>query len=152
MPLKPGSKAKFSGMEKTKIILIGQDDAPYFGYGWFGVERSPEEMLFRAAGKQAIFRLPLTADKIELALMAAARPIHTGEPLQVGLNRDGERLITWVVETNGWTVLSGTLDKYQGEDLMLEADNPWSPDVLYKNGDSRLLSLMVSSMRATRLF
>lgn len=138
-------------MEHSKIVLMGQDDVSFLGYGWFGVERSPEDVIFRAAGKQAIFRLPLRSERIELAFLAAARPLHAGEPLRIGVNRDGERLITWTVQTNGWTVRSGEIKDYSGEDLMLEADNPWSPDALYKNGDSRLLSLLVSSIRATSL-
>ncbi|MDP8243645.1 MAG: hypothetical protein P9L94_06160 [Candidatus Hinthialibacter antarcticus] len=136
-------------MDHSKIILMGQDDATFLGYGWFGVERSPEDVLFRAAGKQAIFRLPLTADRVELAFLAAARPLHAGEPLQFGINRDGERLITWTLHTNGWTVRCGVIERYSGEDLMLEADNPWSPDKLYQNGDSRLLSVLVSSIRVS---
>ncbi|MBZ0256477.1 hypothetical protein K8I31_10465, partial [bacterium] len=109
----------------------------------------PEELLFRAAGKQAIFRLPLHSENIELAFLATARPLHAGEPLQFGVNRDGERILTWLLHTNGWTVRSGVIRNYAGEDLMLEADNPWSPDNLYNNGDSRLLSVLVSSIRTS---
>lgn len=136
-------------MGNSKIIHMGQGDASFLGYGWFGVERSPEKILCRAAGKQAIFRLPLHAEKVELAFLATARPLHAGKPLQFGVNRDGERILTWLLHTNGWTVRSGVICDYAGEDLMLEADNPWSPDKLYKNGDSRLLSVLVSSIRTS---
>ncbi|MBI1389655.1 MAG: hypothetical protein GC154_14550 [bacterium] len=134
-------------MPASRLILMGKNDQSYLGEGWYGVERSPEGILFRATARRAVLRLPYPGQRIELGVYVSARPLHAGEPLRFTVNCGETAAHTWELTTNGWTVRKGIVEVPESGEVALEALNPWSPDALYHNGDARLLGLLLASLQ-----
>lgn len=131
---------------------MGKNDRESLGDGWYGAERSPEGILFRATGPVAGIRLVGNFDRAEISIFAAARPEHAGEDLVVELRQKQSVLARMEWSLNQWLIRRAGIEFDPGDELTIYIVNPWSPDALYENGDARQLGLMVSAIRAAPNF
>ncbi|MGC9328992.1 MAG: hypothetical protein ACP5I1_15255 [Candidatus Hinthialibacter sp.] len=129
-----------------QIICFGYNDLRMLGDGWYGVERSPEGILYRSSGPSAEF-FTLISAPVSLSLIASARPEHAGESLKGAIKGQENSGFEFILETNGWTVIHGSVIPGESRALRLSVENPWSPDRLYHNGDARALGILVSAVR-----
>lgn len=132
------------------LILSGKNERPYFGDGWYGLERSPEGILYRAAKPHAYLSLPVT-EKIELTLYISARPEHTHIPFKANILVDGNQQAEISLTSNNWTTRVIQLTHAKKSQIELQTLTPWSPDTLYHNGDIRALGMMVCSIRVDEI-
>ncbi|MBN2326792.1 MAG: hypothetical protein JXR73_06535 [Candidatus Omnitrophica bacterium] len=129
-----------------QIICFGYNDLHMLGDGWYGVERSPEGILYRSSAPAAEFFTP-NPEQVSISLIASARPEHAGEALKGSIKGQDNSGFEFILETNGWTVIKGSAIPGKARTLRLNVENPWSPDRLYHNGDARALGLLVSAIR-----
>ncbi len=135
-----------------RLICVGYNDRRIFGNGWYGLEKSPRGILYRASTPYAELQVS-DVGKLDIGMMITARPEHCGEPLRVTLQSgklsDSASLSEMhiVLETNGWVIREGTLLVGDDRIIRILTQNPWSPDRLYRNGDVRSLGILISSIR-----
>lgn len=129
------------------IILIGKNEINNLGDGWYELEKSPEGMYYRAASSAAGILVPPGMKMISISLITAARPQHTGEPLRVEVFSKINSYFKFSLETNMWTICHGELDVEGCTEIIIKTKNPWSPDNIYHNGDTRALSIMLNAVR-----
>ncbi|MGI6455252.1 MAG: hypothetical protein ACOX5R_06460 [bacterium] len=134
-------------MNQSRIICAGFNDLQVLQKGWYGVERSPEGIYFRASSAHA--EIPCTGlkGKLNLTLFLSCRAEHTRQPLQVNIFTTKEDSVRWNLNTNHWTTRTGTLERVENGIIHIEVENPWSPDALYQNGDVRSLGILLSAIR-----
>ena len=130
-----------------KIILIGKNEINNLGDGWYGLEKSPEGMYYRAASPTAAILLPLGMKKISLSMILSARPQHAGEPLRLEIFSKPNSYFKFSLETNIWSICHGELDVEGCSEILVKTKNPWCPDNLYHNGDTRALSILLNAVR-----
>lgn len=128
------------------LILSGKNEAPYLGDGWYGLERSPEGILYRAAKPKAFLTLPVEG-KTELTLYCSARPEHTNTPFECFFLVDGDKRAEIALNSNNWVTRMVELTLTKDSTIEIHTKTPWSPDTLYQNGDIRALGMLVSSIR-----
>lgn len=132
-------------MKHEKPILPDRGGAAWFLDGWYGIERSPEGVVYRASRKRARLKAPGTGEA-DLILCLSARPGHAGEPLRAAVTVGGAGF-GFSLGTNGWTTRRGRLRLEEGVPVEIEVLNPWSPGSLYGNGDIRSLGILLASAR-----
>jgi hypothetical protein len=132
-----------------QCINVGINDLHIFQDGWYGLEKSPEGLLFRASSSQATLKFEGMEGRCKIILLFSARPEHTGEPLcgSVYGNCDEGSTFEFSIDTNRWCVREGMVDLDPNGLIHIQIKNPWSPDALYQNGDARSLGLMLSAVR-----
>jgi len=130
-----------------KIILIGKNEFGFLGDGWYGLERSPEGIWYRAAAPVAEIHLPVQFEKVSISLHVSARPQHTGKPLDVEITAGTGPLFLFCLQSNHWTIRSGLMDLTSNNTLRIHTKNPWSPDLIYHNGDARSLGILLNAIR-----
>ncbi len=139
-------------MTNSRIISLGINDLHAINDGWYGLEKSPERVYFRASAPLAELTLPIEGIRVDLSLYLAARPEHAGEPLEASVfNSTADSGFTFILETNGWSIRSGSVIINQDKKIQIIIKNPWSPDRLYNNGDSRSLGVLLSAVRINTL-
>jgi len=134
----------------SQIITVGINDCNALEEGWYGLEKSPEGLVYRASAREALLKVPFSRQRVHVTLLLSARPEHTGEVLKGIVSASAGADFTFELAANTWTVRRGSLDI--GEDRMIRilVYNPWSPDTLYKNGDSRSLGILLSAVHVFR--
>jgi hypothetical protein len=129
-----------------RIICMGYNDVRFLGEGWYGLEKSPENILYRASAPLAEIYVA-TRRAVELSLLLSARPAHVGEPLRVSVQGEAGSRFDCTLDYNGWTLRKGWVVPDSEGMVRFLAQNPWSPDRLYDNGDARALGILVSAIR-----
>lgn len=130
---------------KRQIILAGVNDRLVFTEGWYGLEKSPEGILYRASSAQATCKFS-TSGKIRLTFLLSARPEHTGAPLAVHLKIGDQFIDSFELQVNPWTIRQSEFHLPDDTILTIVAQNPWSPDKIYRNGDARSLGILLSAL------
>lgn len=130
----------------NNLILSGKNEDPYLGDGWYGLERSPEGILYRAAKPQAHLSIPVEG-KIELTLYISARPEHTKIPFLCDILVDQQKQAEFTLSSNNWVTRVIELSLIKDSTIEFQTTTPWSPDKLYQNGDIRALGMLMSSIR-----
>lgn len=139
-------------MIDSRILCTGQNDAVAFVEGWYGLQRSPEGLLFRSSAAKARLKLLDIGGPVRLILLLSARPEHTRKPLKGRVTSGTHSSFPFELTTNQWTTREGVLEVGEDSIVTIEVDNPWSPDRLYKNGDARSLGIMLSAIRISPLY
>lgn len=129
-----------------RIICMGYNDLRILGDGWYGVEKSPERILYRASAPLAEIRVPARG-QIKLGLLLSARPEHAGEPLRGLVRGENESGFDFTLFSNYWTFRNGFVVPDSKRTIRIAVQNPWSPDSLYNNGDARALGILLSAIR-----
>lgn len=129
-----------------RIICMGYNDLRCLGEGWYGLEKSPENILYRASAPFAEIQV-VTRKTVELSLFLSARPDHVGEPLHGSVQGEAGSEFDFTLFHNGWALRKGIVVPDAERTIRIVAQNPWSPDRLYDNGDSRALGFLVSAIR-----
>jgi hypothetical protein len=133
---------------RRKIILIGKNDIGFLDDGWYGLEKSPEGLFYRASSPEAWICIPdILTGQVSVSLILAARPEHCGHPIEVEILSDESHSFTFQLETNNWSTRSGVLDMGKSQKMAIKTHTPWSPDNLYKNGDMRSLGILLNAIR-----
>jgi len=130
----------------TKAILIGLNDRNVLQEGWYGLEKSPEGLLYRASSPRAEWKIAGFSGRIQLTLLLAARPEHAGKPLQATISTETGSKFELRLGTNQWTTRNGELNLPADGKMALEIHTPWSPHQLYQNGDARSLGILLSAL------
>lgn len=128
------------------MILIGKNDQRHLIKGWYGIERSPEGIYYRASKPRALF-VPCREGVTHVTLLLSARPEHTGMPLEVSLHSGESGRGSFTLCCNGWTTRTAEIFIQPNVPVVIEIKNPWSPDSLYHNGDIRALGILLSAIR-----
>ncbi len=128
------------------IVCAGYNDLQWLNEGWYGVEKSPEGILYRASGPVGVLRFPWEG-RVMLSLYLSARPEHSGEPLRVLVKSQDDAGFYFTLVTNGWTLRRGSVVLGKERKIRIEAQNPWSPDSIYNNGDARSLGILLCGIR-----
>ncbi len=134
-----------------RLINAGINDLPIFHKGWYGLEKSPEGILFRASSADARLKIPDVQGRCKMCLLFSARPEHTGEPLRIIVKGANGSSFDFTVSTNHWSLREGTIQLDESGIIQFHIENPWSPDTLYHNGDVRSLGIMLSAIRISQL-
>ncbi len=127
---------------------MGLNERDFLGDGWYGLEKSSEGILYRAASRIAKIDTPLSGLST-LVFLLSARPEHVGEPLKVTVSSGSESTSGFELHTNHWTTRSVDLTLEEGQPITIEAHNYWSPDKVYGNADLRALGILLSAVRIT---
>ncbi|MEW6238123.1 MAG: hypothetical protein AB1656_22265 [Candidatus Omnitrophota bacterium] len=130
----------------TKAILIGLNDRKVLQEGWYGLEKSPDGLLYRASSVRAEWKIAGFGGRIRLTLLLAARPEHVGKPLQATVSTETGTKFEFQLGTNQWTTRNGELILPADGKIALEVYTPWSPHQLYQNGDARSLGILLSAL------
>gem|GEM_PF-6759960 len=134
----------------TNWIVIGLNERSFLGEGWYGLEKSPEGLLYRAATRKATIHSPLSG-QVNMILLLSARPEHSGAPLRVTVSAGNTSRFSFELTTNHWTTRGGEFFLDENCPITIETHNPWSPDSLYGNADLRALGILLSAARITNL-
>ncbi len=134
-------------MSTSQIILAGFNDNRALVEGWYGLEKSPKGLLYRATSRNAEIKTRLPHGPVQCTLFVSARPEHTGENLIVTVSSDDKKRFQFNLHTNQWTTRTGKLILDESRTITIETDNPWSPDRIYNNGDARALGIMLNAIR-----
>lgn len=129
------------------LILAGINDRTVLDEGWYGLEKSPEGILYRASSPKSTFIIPVLNPSILLTFLLAGRPEHTGEPLSFTITSNDSTLADFQLNTNHWTTRQVNVSLKNEQRIHLKVKNPWSPDNIYKNGDVRSLGILLSAIR-----
>ncbi len=134
----------------SQIITVGINDCNALEEGWYGLEKSPEGLVYRASAREALLKVPFTRQRVHVTLLLSARPEHTDEVLKGIVSTSAGADFTFELATNTWTVRRGSLDIGEDRLIRILVYNPWSPDTLYKNGDTRSLGILLSAVHVFR--
>ena len=128
------------------VITVGINDRKVLEEGWYGLEKSPEGLVYRASTREALLKVPFAHQRVHVTLLLSARAKDAKEPLKGIVSTSAGTDFTFELATNHWTVRRGSLDV--GEDRLIRVlvYNPWSPGQLYKNGDERSLGILLSAL------
>ncbi len=139
---------KIAACSQSILILVGYNERPYLGDGWYGLEKGPGGMLYRASSKKAEIHVPLEG-YVELSLLFSARPEHTGGLFEASVVGDAGSYFDIELAANGWSTRQGELVLDQDRPILIDTLTPWSPDTIYKNGDARSLGMLLNAVRIT---
>jgi len=135
----------------SQIITVGINDRNALEEGWYGLEKSPEGLVYRASAREALLKVPFTRQRVHVTLLLSARrPRDAAEPLKGMVSTSEGTDFTFELATNAWTVRRGSLDIGEDRLIRILVYNPWSPDTLYKNGDTRSLGILLSAVHVFR--
>ncbi len=129
------------------LILAGVNDRSVFDEGWYGLEKSPEGILYRASLPNSTIMIPIKNSSMLLTFLLAGRPEHTGEPLSFTIMSNDSTIADFQLTTNHWTTRQVDVSLNNEQLIHLKVKNPWSPDNIYKNGDVRSLGILLSAIR-----
>lgn len=132
---------------KPLYICPGVNDLHDFADGWYGLQRSPEGLLFRSTSAHARLKITGFSGLASVSLLISARPEHTGFPIQGVVTCGEDSSFAFQLTTNHWTLREGNLTLQPNSIIDLHITTPWSPDKIYHNGDARQLGIMVSAVR-----
>ncbi len=133
-------------MIDSHVITVGNNDRLALEEGWYGLEKSPEGLVYRASSREALLRIPFALQRVQVTLLLAARPEHTHEPLKGLVSTSAGTDFLFELTTNHWTVRQGFLETGEDRLIRILVYNPWSPGQLYANGDERLLGILLSAV------
>ncbi len=134
----------------TKWIVVGLNERNFLGEGWYGLEKSPEGMMYRASSKTAQIECSLSGSA-KVVFHLSARPEHVGESLRVAVSTGEQDGFTFELVSNQWTTRTGELVLEKNVPITLHVENPWSPGALYENADLRSLGILLTAMRMSLL-
>lgn len=126
----------------TNRFIMGANDAPHIGTGWYGLDNIPEALRWTQQTAQVF--LQAEGGESQILVEVSAGPPALG-PVQVSL-RCGEHSASYRLEEDGWTPLLLALPPCAaGAEVLLtiEVDHLRSPAEAGLSGDTRGLGVMV---------
>lgn len=130
---------------------MGINDRKVLKEGWYGLEKSPEGLVYRASSREAVLKLPFARQRVQITLLLSARrPKNAAEPLKGMVSSSTGSDFMFELATDLWTVRRGSLDVGEDRLVHIQVANPWSPDQLYRNGDTRSLGILLSAAHLLR--
>lgn len=136
-------------MKPPIYLTFGVNEAPFLGEGWYGRERFHGGITARQTARRATLSVDLN-NAAEIALTFTGHTETLGRPLRGQLFAGERKLNDLIITNNAWKMTRTQLpEPVEGDTLIIQTVDPWCPDEYFRNGDGRIVGLVISALRIT---